>query len=685
MWKSLSRLVPGHHSKPESTTTFCSRGIPDTTVTTQDGQGAPPVQEVANEPLQDMLDFEGALPDEPPNQQGDQLPPKAPNLAQRTTRSGRVVKPTEQYLEGLEQRQQGLVAWEVLVDQDDSEEIPTAAQQFQLQQQMEDPIAFATSANPDVMYLHEALRAPDCRNFLEAMDVEIQGHVKGKHWIVVPQTDVPKGTRILDAFWSMRQKRRLDTREIYKWKARLNLYGGQKEHGVNYWETYAPVVMWPTIRIFFILSILLGWYSRQLDFVMAFPHAPVEVPLFMNIPKGYRLKDASPQTHVLRLLKNIYGQKQGPRVWNKYLDQGLKELGFTPSAIDPCLYYGDQVMMLVYIDDCLLFSPKKEAIDQVVLSLRNSHQRFNVDDQGEVKDFLGIKIRKQPDGSIMLTQPHLIDSIIKDLQLQSNSQVRDTPALSTVILHKDEQGKPMNQQADFHYRSVIGKLNFLEKSTRPDISYAVHQCACFSESSKESHAKAVKLISCYLLGTHDKGIILSPDGSKSFECWADADFSGNWRPRTAHKDPITSKSQSGWIITFAGCPITWASKLQTLTALSTTEAEYISLSTALWDQIHLMELVKEIKSRGIQVNCAPPRIFCKAFEDNSGALEMARLPKLRPRTKHLNVTYHLFREYVKRKEIVVEAVATEQQTADVLTKPLDSTLFLTLRKRLFGW
>ncbi|KAL7564554.1 hypothetical protein ACA910_013955 [Epithemia clementina (nom. ined.)] len=227
---------------------------------------------------------------------------------------------------------------------------------------------------------------------------------------------------------------------------------------------------------------------------MAFPHAPVEVPLFMTIPKGYRLKDTSPQTHVLRLLKNIYGQKQGPRVWNRYLDQGLKELGFLPSAIDSCLYYGNQVMMLVYIDDCLLFSPSKESIDEVVLSLRNSHQRFNVDNQGEVKAFLGIKIRNQTDGSIMLTQPHLIDSILQDLQLQSNSQVRETPALSTVILHKDEQGKPKDQQANFHYCSVIGKLNFLEKSTRPDISYAVHQCARFSESPKESHAKAVKLI-----------------------------------------------------------------------------------------------------------------------------------------------------------------------------------------------
>ncbi|KAL7580903.1 hypothetical protein ACA910_001170 [Epithemia clementina (nom. ined.)] len=683
-WKVLSQLVQGppvaRGKTLPSHVTHTSRATGNLSAP------QPPVLEVANEPLPDLPDLKGAsqvaqqAPPEP-----EPAPESAPNPLKRTTQSGRVVRPTERYTEGWEQCQQGLVAWEVLVDQDDSKDIPTASQQFQLQESMADPLAFATSSDPDVMYLHEALRAPDRRQFLEAMDVEIQSHVKGKHWIVVPRTEVPKGIRILDAVWSMRRKHRLDTQEIYKWKAQLNVHGGQQEQGVNYWETYAPVVMWPTIRIFFILSILLGWYSRQLDFVMAFPHAPVEVPLFMTIPKGYRLKDASPQAHVLRLLKNIYGQKQCPRVWNRYLDKGLQELGFSTSAIDPCLYYGNQVMMLVYIDDSLLFSPSKEAIDAVVLSLRNSHQRFNVDDQGEVKDFLGIKIRKQTDGSIMLTQPHLIDSILQDLQLQTNSQVRETPALSTIILHKDEKGKPMDQQTNFHYRSVIGKLNFLEKSTRPDISYAVHQCARFSESPKESHAKAIKLIGRYLLRTPDKGIVLQPDGSKSFECWADADFSGNWRQQTAHKDPMTPKSRSGWIITFAGCPITWASKLQTLTALSTTEAEYIALSTALREQIHLMELVKEIQAHGIKVTCAPPKVFCKAFEDNSGALEMARLPKLRPHTKHLNVSYHHFREYVDRKEIEVLAVPTTEQNADVLTKPLDSTRFLALRQRLLGW
>ena len=108
---------------------------------------------------------------------------------------------------------------------------------------------------------------------------------------------------------------------------------------------------------------------------------------------------------------------------------------------------------------------------------------------GDVKDFLGIQVIKHKDGSIELTQPQLIESILKDLNFQANTKTKETPTWSTVILHKDTKGEDFNK--DFHCRSVIGKLNFLEKSTRPDISYAVHQCAWFSEKPKQSHAEVV--------------------------------------------------------------------------------------------------------------------------------------------------------------------------------------------------
>ena len=197
---------------------------------------------------------------------------------------------------------------------------------------------------------------------------------------------------------------------------------------------------------------------------------------------------------------------------------------------------------------------------------------------------------------------------------------------------------------EFHYRSVIGKLNLLEKSTRPDVSVSIHQCARFSERPKRSHAEAVKRLGRYLLATRDKGLIIRPNTHEYFECWVDADFSGNWRQQDAHNDPMTSKSCSGWIVHFAGPPISGASRIQTITALSTTEAEYIALSTSLSEVIQLMGMLKEAAEQGVQIDNLPPKIYCTVFQDNSGALELARLPKVCPRTKHINLSFHHFSE-----------------------------------------
>ena len=198
---------------------------------------------------------------------------------------------------------------------------------------------------------------------------------------------------------------------------------------------------------------------------------------------------------------------------------------------------------------------------------------------------------------------------------------------------------------DFHYPSVIGKLNFLEKSTRLDISISMHQCACFSECPKWIHAEAVKHIGCYQLATINTGLIICPNQQWHFDCWVNADFSGNLRHQDAYIDPMTSKSHSGWIVCFTGVPITWVSKLQTITALSTTEADYIALSTSLREVIPLMGMLMEAQEHGLQVDFLLLKVHCTVLEDNSGALELARLPKIHPRTKHINQSFHHFREY----------------------------------------
>ena len=238
----------------------------------------------------------------------------------------------------------------------------------------------------------------------------------------------------------------------------------------------------------------------------------------------------------------------------------------------------------------------------------------------------------------------------------------------------------------FHYRSVIGKANYLEKGTRPDIAYAVHQCARFTQSPKTEHGEALRWLGRYLKGTRDSGIRFKPDPTRSFEVFVDADFAGNWDPEIADQDRSTARSRHGYIINYAGCPIVWKSQLQTEIALSTTEAEYTGLSYALREAIPIMELLKEMKAEGFPIISHTPTIHCKVFEDNSGALEIASVHKARPRTKkHINVRLHHFRDYVDRKEVSILPMRTEDMPADFLTKPVNKDILWKHRGTIMGW
>jgi hypothetical protein len=410
--------------------------------------------------------------------------------------------------------------------------------------------------------------------------------------------------------------------------------------------------------------------------VLAYTQAEVEFEhMYMEIPKGFEVEG----DYVLQLLKNLYGQKQAGRVWNKHLVSKLKSIGFKQSAIDECVFYKGQCIYVLYTDDSILAAPTDKDLDQVIQEMKDSGLDLTV--EGDVSDFLGVKIDRQPNGEVHLTQPHLIDSILELLNLQEDKcKVKTIPAAASRILlgHKDSQ----QHDNSFDYRQLIGKMLYLEKSTRPDIAYAVHQCARFASDPRVEHAKAVRWIGRYLKGTRDKGLILKPL-EQSFECFVDSDFAGNWDPRDTI-DPATAKSRSGFIIKYAGCPIVWASKMQTEVALSTTEAEYIALSTALRECIPLMSLLKEMKREGFNLKVTRPRVHCKVFEDNSGAVELATVHKTRPRTKHLNVKYHHFRHHVDSGEIEIASIRSDEQQADLLTKPLSEELFERHRAKIMG-
>ena len=548
-----------------------------------------------------------------------------------------------------------------------------------LQENMSHPIAFHTEMMGDIMYLNQALEQPDADEFVKAVVKEINGHVENKNWELIRRDQVPADAEVVPSVWAMRRKRNLTTGAITKYKARLNLHGGKQVFGVNYFDTYAPVITWFAVRLLFVFGIINGWSMRQVDFIMAYPQAPIEMDMYMELPMGINTTLGDSKDYVLKLLQNIYGQKQAGRVWNQYLVQKLLSIGFKQSLVDECVFYRGDIIFIVYVDDGIFMGRSDEQLTAVIEELKAIN--LNIEDQGHPADYVGVSVKKLRDGTYDFTQRALIDSIIEDAGL-TDAKVKPVPAKVSVQLHAFKDEPPF--EGNFNYRSIVGKLNYLAQTTRPDIMYATHQIAKYSADPRKPHGEAILYLVRYLKKTRDIGLRFKPDTTKGFECYCDADFSGNWNREFAHNDPSTAKSRSGWIVFYAGCPIIWASKLQTQVALSTTEAEYIAMSMALRDVLRIMYLTKEIKEQGFPVLCTEPYVYCKVFEDNSGALELARLPKLRPRTKHINTCHHHFREPVRHGKVKIFPVDTKDQIADALTKALPQNLFVRHRLRMCG-
>ncbi len=180
----------------------------------------------------------------------------------------------------------------------------------------------------------------------------------------------------------------------------------------------------------------------------------------------------------------------------------------------------NKAIYVLYMDDSILMGPDFQELDKIIKDMKKVGLDLTV--KGDISDFLGISIQHHKDGTVHLTQPHLINSILEGLGLHAdNAKAKSTPVASSKLLSQHDDAPPHDES--FHYRQIIGKLNHLEKSTQPHISYAMHQCACFSADPKQPHADTVKWLGRYLKGTKDKGMILKPKGT-SFDIYINADF-----------------------------------------------------------------------------------------------------------------------------------------------------------------
>jgi Reverse transcriptase (RNA-dependent DNA polymerase) len=233
------------------------------------------------------------------------------------------------------------------------------------------------------------------------------------------------------------------------------------------------VASWPSIRLLLIKVIIGHWYTRQIDYVQAYPQARAEKPMYMEIPSGFTANvQHEPSAYVISVLKNIYGSKQAGRVWNQHLVDKLLSIGFVQSAHDPCVFYKGKAMYVLYTDNSILAGPDEQELDAIIAEIQSTG--LKITSEANLDDFLGVNIDRRDDGTVHLTQSRLISSALSDLGLNKpNVAGKEVPCASSKLLTAHPRSAAFDGQ--FDYRSVVGKLLYLEKCTRPDLAYAVHQ------------------------------------------------------------------------------------------------------------------------------------------------------------------------------------------------------------------
>uniref|UniRef100_A0AAV1TKI6 Polyprotein n=1 Tax=Peronospora matthiolae TaxID=2874970 RepID=A0AAV1TKI6_9STRA len=491
----------------------------------------------------------------------------------------------------------------------------------------------------------EAVSGPDQVHWRKAIDAELDSmKLRG----VFRAAKLPNRQSAIGTKWVFKIKRKADG-SIEKYKARLVAKGFRQKYGIDYTETFSPVVKYVTLRMVIAITKHFGWPLDQLDVVTAFLYGVMKEKVFCAVPEGVKMEG---DFDCLELIKAIYGLKQASRVWNETFDEFIRSIGFQASGFDPCLYImtseGHCVFVLVYVDDVLVTGSSLEMIARTKNDLKT---RFEMTDSGKCAFVLGIELLDGKDGSVTMCQRRYVDDVLKRFGMDECKAVASPVDVSSRLVPSNSASK-----VDVPFREAVGALMHLTTATRPDIAYAVSFVSRFMEKPQEEHWVAVKRIFRYLQGTKMHGICYKPSAKIDFRGYSDADWAGDLADR---------KSTSGYVFMLLGAPVSWGSKKQPSVSLSTSEAEYIALSLAIQEGKWINRLLCEIMAAA---NEEGPELVIR--EDNQSCIKMTKNPVNHGRAKHIDIKYHHIRDEVKRGEVKLEYCETTLMLADIMTKGL---------------
>ena len=494
----------------------------------------------------------------------------------------------------------------------------------------------------------EAISCNNATNWVEAMNDEIKSLGDNETWTLVSK---PVGANVINNSWVYKIKHN------DRFKARLVINGSRQKYGIDYTETFSPVVRYESIRTILAVAAAENYDLKQFDIKTAFLYGNLEEDIYMRQPIGF--EDSTER--VCKLNKSLYGLKQSPRCWNNRFKQFLLEFKLEQSASDPCIYFNhynnETLILAIFVDDGLIASSSIIKTNELLQGLE---QQFEIT-QGNLDYFLGMEITRCTDGSICIHQTNYANSIISKFNLL------DAKELSTPIdrSHTIEQ-KLTTSDNQFPYRQAVGNLLFLSQVTRPDIAFAVNYVSRFLNNPTSVHWTMVKRIIRYVKGTTTFGLCYKSNVNLCLSVFSDSDYAG---------DSETRRSTSGHVFMLGVSTVSWQAQRQPIVTLSSTEAEYISACETIKGLIWIDRLVKEICTN---TTGGQPTLYV----DNQSAIRLVKNPEFHKRTKHIDVRYHFIREKFEENLFRLQYVETEEQYADIFTKPLPKDRFEKLRQKL---
>lgn len=488
----------------------------------------------------------------------------------------------------------------------------------------------------------EAMKSPNKMKWKTAMDEEMGSLLENGTWKLVDKASAGH-PRLVDNKWVYKVKYGADG-DVERFKARLVARGFTQRHGVDYDETFSAVVKYTSVRLILSIAAAEGMQLCQFDVRTAFLYGELKENVYMSQPVGF--DDGSGR--ICKLVKSLYGLKQASRCWNECFTAFIEDFGFRACESDSCIFIrergGKRMLLAIYVDDGLIAATSESEIEPVI---RHLSERFKVK-QLDVEMFLGMEISRRDGGEIHLRQTAYAKKVLNRFGMQ------DCKAVSTPMDGNQMAGRFEDSQEDagYPYREAVGSLMYLAICTRPDLRFAVGVASRYMEHPKNAHVNLVRRIMKYVSGTLEFGIYFGGRPGKGLTVYSDADYAGCTESR---------KSTSGAIYLYNDGPISWYSERQKCTAQSTAESEYIAASTTVKEIIWLKRLLMELAGVDEKV---------ELLMDNQSAIRMTKNPEFHKQTKHIEVRYHFIREKYNEEVFEINYVPTDEQLADIFTKPL---------------